>query len=54
MEDNDLDKLSEIKFPHHAVNSDDRNKLIMFCDASKQAYDFAAYLVSSKFINSKK
>ena len=43
----DLQKLPEIKFHRHVVDSDEENRLIIFCDASKQAYGFAAYVVSS-------
>ena len=43
--ESDLFRLTEISFPRKVANSEARNSLIVFCDASPEAYGFVAYAV---------
>ena len=42
----DLLHLSDVRFPRRVVDSGDSNTLVIFCDASKEAYGFATYGVA--------
>ena len=42
----ELALLEDLKFPRKVASSDLPQKLIIFCDASKQMYGFCCYVVS--------
>ena len=41
----DLEVLSDVEFPRYTLSEDVPGNLYLFCDASKTAYGFAAYMV---------
>ena len=43
----DLTGLHELQFPRQAIDDDITADLVLFCDASKRAYSFAAYSIQS-------
>ena len=43
----DLEGLSDVEFPRYTLSEDVPGNLYLFCDASKSAYGFAAYMVQN-------
>ena len=43
----DLEGLSNVEFPRYTLSEDVPGNLYLFCDASKSAYGFAAYMVQN-------
>ena len=43
----DLEGLSDVEFPRYTLSEDVPGDLYLFCDASKSAYGFAAYIVQN-------
>ena len=43
----DLEGLSDVQFPRYTLSEEVPGDLYLFCDASKSAYGFAAYIVQN-------